>query len=243
MIFDNPRASFSFLSAIRYSDNGGKFYNNSRPFCFLSYRINSDAEIVSGKQKIPVTSGDITFFPASASYCRRSVTDDLISVSLDVYNDDTPDICVYKPKDRAKFRAMFDSLTDICKKNNPGCFYEANAVINNIFAQIFIEKQSECRHSEKFLTAKKFIDKNFSDPELTVETVAAFCGLSPGYMRRLFQKEIHLSPKQYLTSARIQYASSLMNSGYYKISEVAEMSGFYDPKYFSQVYKKQTQRI
>ena len=46
-----------------------------------------------------------------------------------------------------------------------------------------------------------------------------------------------MSPIQYVIDLRIDFASHLLQSRLYTISEVATKSGFTDPKYFSRVFK------
>ena len=36
----------------------------------------------------------------------------------------------------------------------------------------------------------------------------------------------------------MNYAVGLLKTGYYSIEEIADLSGFNDPKYFSSLYKK-----
>ena len=55
---------------------------------------------------------------------------------------------------------------------------------------------------------------------------------------QIFREEMNLSPKQYLTSLRLHYAASLLDSGYYTVTEVAKRAGFEDEKYFSTVFRQ-----
>ena len=43
---------------------------------------------------------------------------------------------------------------------------------------------------------------------------------------------------EYITAARIQNACTLMNQGFLCVSDIASLSGFRDPLYFSKVFKK-----
>ena len=54
----------------------------------------------------------------------------------------------------------------------------------------------------------------------------------------IFKKEFGISPKKYIINARIKHAVGLIENGYYSLSEIAEMSGFTDYKYFSSEFRR-----
>ena len=67
--------------------------------------------------------------------------------------------------------------------------------------------------------------------------LARACALSEAHFRKLFKKIHGVSPIRYVIDLRVDFASHLLQSGLYTVSEVAEKSGFADPKYFSRVFK------
>ena len=68
--------------------------------------------------------------------------------------------------------------------------------------------------------------------------MARRAGVCEVYLRRVFQQELQLTPKQYLMQVRMQQAVSLLQSGYYTVTQVAHFCGFTDEKYFSTAFKK-----
>ncbi len=85
--------------------------------------------------------------------------------------------------------------------------------------------------------------ENFSDPQFDLESVYDKFDLSKDYIRRQFIKEKGISPLQFLSNTRINFAQKLLLSkdiNNYKIYEIAEMCGFTDQLYFSRVFKKIT---
>ena len=67
--------------------------------------------------------------------------------------------------------------------------------------------------------------------------------MNPDYFRKLFKKEMGISPLKYLTQIRISHAKRLLRlkhrSGM-SIQEISWLSGFQDSLYFSRVFKKVT---
>ena len=60
------------------------------------------------------------------------------------------------------------------------------------------------------------------------------------YYIKLFREIIGTSPLQYMQKLRIQYAAELIVDTDLTISEIAQLSGFNSPMYFSRVFKKHT---
>ena len=70
-----------------------------------------------------------------------------------------------------------------------------------------------------------------------VSELAALCGMSECYFRRLFGKFAGMNPVRYRTLIRISAAKSMLSAGGMSVVEVAEAVGFEDCFYFSRVFK------
>lgn len=75
---------------------------------------------------------------------------------------------------------------------------------------------------------------------LTAEGVAEEMHISPYYLMHLFKDEVGMTFNQYLTKVRIDKATEMIQSGNYKVYEIAEAIGYKDAAYFSYIYKKVT---
>jgi AraC-like DNA-binding protein len=64
--------------------------------------------------------------------------------------------------------------------------------------------------------------------------------MSEGNFSRAFKQAYGVTPLQYKTQLKIDYAKYLLVGTLLKISEISAMSGFSDSLYFSRVFKKQT---
>ena len=60
------------------------------------------------------------------------------------------------------------------------------------------------------------------------------------YLRKLFQKELGMTPHKYLTDRLLQTAANMLRSEYNdgNVTEVAHQCGFREPLYFSRMFKK-----
>lgn len=73
---------------------------------------------------------------------------------------------------------------------------------------------------------------------LTLQQLADMCAVSPSLLSKRFKLYTGLSPMRYLMKLRIQKAVALLLNSTLKISEIAEATGFFDPNYFTRIFKQ-----
>lgn len=81
-------------------------------------------------------------------------------------------------------------------------------------------------------------DKNFRDSELSITLIAKEIGYNPKYLSHFFKQKMNISYSEYLRTIRFKYAISLFELGIISVKNVAFLSGFSDPLYFSNAFKK-----
>lgn len=86
--------------------------------------------------------------------------------------------------------------------------------------------------------AKKYIDRNYCQSELSLSNVAEGVQVSPTYLSKQLKRELGSSFIDYLTEVRINKAIQLMNDPAIKVYEIAEMVGYSSQHYFSNTFKK-----
>lgn len=86
---------------------------------------------------------------------------------------------------------------------------------------------------------KEYIHNNYAK-DISLESAAKYVHLSPSYLSKLFKSQTGDAFSNYVLNFRINIAKNLLSAGIYKASEVAEIAGFYDLKYFYKVFKKIT---
>ena len=75
--------------------------------------------------------------------------------------------------------------------------------------------------------------------DLTIEEFAQKLNMGRTVFYQKLKSIIGLSPVDFIREIRIKRAVQLIDSGEYNFSQVAYMTGFNDPKYFSKCFKKQ----
>lgn len=82
------------------------------------------------------------------------------------------------------------------------------------------------------------LEANFHDPEISIRSISKALSYNPKYISHLFKAQMGVGLTEYLRALRIKYAVSLFDHGIDSVKNVALLSGFSDPQYFSTVFKK-----
>ena len=85
---------------------------------------------------------------------------------------------------------------------------------------------------------RRRIAEEFTDPDLHLQALMAEIPINADHLRRLFKQESGQTPQEYLTRLRLEHAMTLLQGEDVSVSEAAFRSGFYDPLYFSRVFRK-----
>lgn len=82
-----------------------------------------------------------------------------------------------------------------------------------------------------------FINNNYY-LNISLNDLGAKYFLNPNYLCQLFKNEIGENFTEYLTQIRIEKAKELLNNTELKSYKVAELVGYNNPRYFSEVFQK-----
>jgi AraC-like DNA-binding protein len=99
----------------------------------------------------------------------------------------------------------------------------------------FLPKDHLC---EKIISAKRFIDENFSN-RINLDIIAAEACISKFHFLRLFKSLYGRTPHQHLTEIRIEKAKQLLRSGF-SVADTCFLTGFESVSSFKALFKKST---
>ena len=83
-----------------------------------------------------------------------------------------------------------------------------------------------------------WLEENVSDPEITVEQLAAYIGMGRTSMYNKIKGLTGKSPVELIQEFRMEKATYYLKSGQFSVSETSYKVGFSDPGYFSRSFKK-----
>lgn len=84
--------------------------------------------------------------------------------------------------------------------------------------------------------AVEFIQNNYADP-VRVKDIGDYVGVNRSYLYTLFQDNLQLSPKEYLTNFRLTRAAELLQLTDLSVETVAMSCGYQDALGFSKIFK------
>ena len=115
------------------------------------------------------------------------------------------------------------------------------AALGDLMVAYIVVFCSNIEFSEPVEAIRSSIIHNYSRSDYVLEEVIRKMPFHYDYLRKLFKREIGMSPLEYMTNLRMKSAEKLLTamwSNEYTISEIAQMCGFEDALYFSRVFKK-----
>ena len=90
------------------------------------------------------------------------------------------------------------------------------------------------------LSLRRAIEAHFRRPDFSLQELADAVRVSPSHLSRLYKQRTGENFLELLTRRRVEEAQQLLSATTLPIAEVASRSGFEDPRYFSQVFRRLT---
>lgn len=94
------------------------------------------------------------------------------------------------------------------------------------------------RNNDMIEQAIRYIDRNYTDEDISLNSVAKVVNISSNYFSALFSQRVGMSFVEYLTQKRMDRAKQLLQQTSKRSGEIANEVGYHDPRYFSFVFKK-----
>lgn len=238
MFFEKEYVNIQIIGVVRLKQRDISIFNTGRNFNALSFREHSDAVLYSKGQEYKMKDGSVGFVPANADYKRTATVDEMTVVHF-LTDCDVPQIIeTFEISDFRYLKMLFDKIWDCFEKKESGYKYKCASVFYEILAECHRQNCKSEVNNSKIKNSVEFINGNFTDPDLKLESVAKRSFVSEVYFRKLFKEEYGISPLKYIINLRIQRAMQLISEGYYTLKEVAYMSGYNDYRHFSTEFKK-----
>jgi AraC-like DNA-binding protein len=159
------------------------------------------------------------------------VSDFLISSNIDVP--------IYMDDEEKSFEILMYLALRVYHKKEKNCVPILNSLYETM-QQLLLSWSDTKPKNETIELFKNELINNFMNPEFELSNAMKKTSYCDDHFRRYFKKETGNTPISYLNNLRIEYAKELLNQKSnmrMTISEISFLSGFYDPHYFSRVFK------
>lgn len=206
----------------------------SRRYSALAFRIKGSAEIVANGKIYRVNENDVLYLPQNLTYFARYTDTEMLVIHFLTLNDDkAPEI--YSADTQNLLYKRFLCAYTLWKTRNTAFSPYVLSELYKILGIIY-EKKSVSDMPAHFSAAISFINSEFKNSALSVPEICRKSGIGETQLRILFKKHFSLTPTEYITELRLEYARTLIAGGT-SVESAAIQSGFNDSKYFSRVVK------
>ncbi|MCL2843119.1 MAG: response regulator [Oscillospiraceae bacterium] len=94
------------------------------------------------------------------------------------------------------------------------------------------------KNHEVITKAQEYIQKNYSEKDISLHSVAKEVNVSPNHFSTIFSQKIGETFISYITKIRLERAKILLKTTNKRISDIGYEVGYNDTQYFSYVFKK-----
>ncbi len=101
-----------------------------------------------------------------------------------------------------------------------------------------LEKSPDTFQQEIAQNAVKYIDENFKNPDISLNSVCSHLSISPSYFSTIFKEKTGTTFVEYLTNLRLESAKNMLRYTNKTVSEISDEVAYKDPNYFSVIFKK-----
>lgn len=239
MFYQNTDTKYFVTDVFHVIRKSSAAVADKRSFAALSLRLSGSAEFSFSNKKVSAVKGSVTYIPAGVSYRISGSDQELIILHLKTENDASREIETVDVSGDTAITEIFSKILSENSNRAPGFSHRINALFYSLLSQLCVkyEKRAILAEDRRIAPALQLIRDAYHDPSISVHDLAKSCSVSEVYLRKLFRKVHGMSPISYLNAYRINQACLLLRSGFYKVGDVAEKTGFSDIKYFSTAFK------
>jgi len=117
---------------------------------------------------------------------------------------------------------------------------EKNVLNYCLYIGRVLSEQRDSFGKKQAIVAKEYIEENYSNTELTLQTICYDLSISMSYFSAIFKSYTGETFIEALTKKRMKKSMELLKNTSMKVYEIAEKVGFSDPHYFAITFKKYT---
>jgi len=135
---------------------------------------------------------------------------------------------------------LFREMTICWSNQQEGYITKTRALLMLILhrlSEILVYKTDNMTGDYRINKVTSFIAMHYSD-KLTVKDLAELVSLNKVYLGYLFKQQTGITIDRYIMRIRVRNAENMLQSGNYKVHEVAEHCGFSDPIHFYKSFRE-----
>lgn len=207
----------------------------------LIYNFSGRSTVYFNDLTLKTTPDSIRFLP-KGPYDRyeihRTEKGDCIDVYFHTNVPISDEAFSFDAKDKPRLAELFKKIFSIWVAKNEEYNFECIALLYKIFAEMRKERYIPQNQFAKIEPAVEYIHEYFLTEKISNEKLCSLCNISYSYLKKLFIKKYSVTPTQYTIQLKMNYASDMLKTGLYTISQVSEACDFCNIYFFSNQFKK-----
>lgn len=230
--------------------------SHSHHFTEIFYIVKGKGSFVLSNRNIAVKENDLIILNPFVDHTEKSNLQDSmqyiaigiegLSFSIPEQEDNKTDIYIYQGNREEILFYLNKMLSEVQNSES-----ESELICQNILEILIIKIQREKNlklkqtHSKRINKDIAFICryiKNNYHNKITLDQLAEIRHINKYYLSHSFKKDMGISPIEYLNKIRINESKLLLETTDFKMSDIAEMTGFSSQSFFSQSFKHITQQ-
>ena len=232
----------SKVSSMFIKGCNGSNYRSRNDYALIYYPEGGYVFHFEDGTSLRTAKNTILFMPGGASYSIESyAAEDCWSISFFLAKPFPCAPFTINVRDARYFFEMFQDTERIYRQAQSGYLMHCKARLCSIIAAIQHEYSIGYVSNRKYSVIAPAVEKIhqcYTSETPSVTELAELCGITPEYLRALFNKKYGKSPIKYINDLRFARARELLDSGVYTVTDVSLLAGFSAPSYFSKEFKK-----
>ena len=224
---------------LNYHQRRERVFVPARSYSAITLRLKTPGKYIFKNKSIAYEPGCICIVPEGVAYERSNFEEDILVIHFQMLNYAMEEIQVFQVPDVEKYEKLFTKALSLKYENDIGSTYRITAIAYEILSELTRDAGFTPNPKDnRIIESAEYMRQNFWNPQLSVENLAKQACVSSAYYRREFRRVYGASPKEYLDTLRLQYAKTLLGTGYFSQKEIATRCGFSDVGYFRTAFKK-----
>ncbi len=206
----------------------------------ISCRLSGSSCFYDKGNTLHAGEGDLLFVPKGATYRQETRQEDVVFIHIEIFGESEKNITVLNSENPQKTKELFLEIERLWNEKKANYIYHCTSLLYKLIAETGIALPKREDNYGIISRAVSYINEHYAKHDFSLDEAAERCGISRVYFNRLFKNQFGKTPISYINELRIKNAIFLLKSNNYTHSEIADMCGFEDVKYFYTVFKKVT---
>ena len=224
-----------------YKEQVISFTSNKTCCNELIFHLSGESTVFFNGKQLDVQKDTVRFLPQGEIHeyiVKRKERGECIDIFFNTDIPVTNEAFVLKLNQSEKIKSLFKKIFSVWVAKGDGYYFECVSIIYKIFAELQKKNYIPENQFVSIKPAIDYIEKHFLDKKITAEELTLCCTISYPYIKKLFVKKFGVPPIKYSIQLKINYASDLLKSELYTISQISEICGYNDIYFFSRQFKE-----